>query len=1063
MVLLVTGPASAAATSLGNVSIYNPAGLPRQDMWTRNIPCPQGVVFAGETAISVEDPGTGQREQTSWRPFCALQGSFARWPDGSVKIATVTFPVRLTQGETRTCAVNTGSGANPAFAMHAGVATGLAGIVLELEVEGVTCRLTNYSILEQTSRYQLRRYVGRPATGAARQFMFEVDLKVPSGMRHLRAWITVANSYCRTNPSIPTQNSDLPDIGFVPTQPIRLRVGPTNTWNVHLEFEAEWTLGRAVTVSGLHEIILADPGQQGFYTNRWPHGQGPVYSGVLVLQGGSPSQIEADTANAESTRMWPEGKSLSWAAAGLANPNYENVVPPIPPWFASTAEANAALNDFARAQNNTTVDHAPGQYDTRSHSGLNYRPGDTGAQAAFARITCWPEFTACDSSLRLRPMKRSAYHDTWRPNTCREHDTCAPIRAADHPQAGFFPDEPYFSPAIVPDSFGKNDMVDGANGAYRWSPTGSGGIYGADPQHYARGHVLATAQITGDWGLEKMLQEMTERWLLAFKYKVPPPPFGSYFENLDAARAVDRGFDVGCHLFHLNGRTDLLERINLRCETVWNQWDGATWREFVAIQHAEGSHYERQYHPQDPTEVPGWGEGMAVGGLMAAYALTGNAHARQIAKEISRMVCMYHTQDRTTTALQVLNVTNLYGQVGGTLAQVGDIYIERNEGGVEVARGIFVGETRQDGNVNACLFLRDCSALFPGRVGATLENLRDSACNRTNRSPRSEWQISSRMWWNGGQLLTAGQLLEWDPIGIGGLPGPVEPGRDPKFRNVDWGDFTAFLWWASAAYAYGKMFAQEDNDAAWLARCEAVIAYLKPKVGDRPSGVAFGWDTLPDQSLHQFLALPYIWSESVALPAYPENFAGQGVTPNHILFTWDPVPGAVSYIIKHDQWNSGQFTQEVIGVPGGMTSLFVVGGLLPTSGTVEHEFGILTRTATAQGEFSDLIPVETGTWVDVAPVNQGGYAVGTNAVHLQWLDDDHYRHVSQYRIQRKLHSNPSWTGAVEIVITNPRTQAIGSTDIGGLVDGTEYDFRLRGELDAYVTQWSESQMIATDA
>lgn len=86
------------------------------------------------------------------------------------------------------------------------------------------------------------------------------------------------------------------------------------------------------------------------------------------------------------------------------------------------------------------------------------------------------------------------------------------------------------------------------------------------------------------------------------------------------------------------------------------------------------------------------------------------------------------------------------------------------------------------------------------------------------------WLIAKAIAWNNGQILTQQQLAQrGDPSD----PNTTTPdGYNPQSRwNGSWG--TAYNWWACAAPILGRMWAIEDQDSAWQARCEDIIRSLQ--------------------------------------------------------------------------------------------------------------------------------------------------------------------------------------------------------------------------------------------
>lgn len=844
MVLAILSPRT-TLDRLDSVTLTNPTTLARQDIVTTMLPCPQGRV-TDTTLIAVADPGTGQTEQCQWAPIGA------RWPDGSVALARITFPVTLAGSEVRDCVVGIGAGAITTFTPHPLAVAGIATLLCELEVEGSTLTLSSPQIAFLGPRTMIVRYLQRfPSTaGSTEQVWRHLDIEVLHGLRFARIYHTHGNSYARTNPLDPRIESAHPGTDFDITQTMRLRFGHSELLDVRFWQEQEWTMGRRITASQFTEFDVINPATVPLPTQaRLPDGYSIPLDGVMLFDKPAATGIEQSTIEAERLALPVIAKCNGWVATGLANRLFGGVVPPIPSWFASAQQAEDAANSFRAAQYFDTLAASPFNWKDSSHCGSNRNPGDTGQQRDFSRLHCWPEYRT-RSSVGLLSARRSACAEYLRPTHFREWDTCAVVTKANHPQLWFWNNRYFWNSPNTrsPDALGKGFGLTGPV-----ETGGTGGvlpIFGHPREHYSHQNLLHYTQITGDWRFVNYLNEMCERWMFVHQVGSGSPSI----DGPDAARAVDRGHVTGAHLYFLTGRPDLRAAIDARINDLHdNAWEGRG-RPLEAFYVPDNLPLLARYHPTDKRGVTPWQCGMAVGGLMAAYSATANPKALALAKALSKYICKYAIQDRRAQAYQVINTINEWGQNPGLFVGCvpGDILIERDAGGAEVARGTYVGE--QHDGFNGYVHVKNCTAMFPCRNGAVLENLTNpSATAQRIRFRAQTLQIPKGLYWNDGQPMTQAQWEEWDPRDYSYEKQPYD---DPKFKHIEWADNTDYLLWAAPAAAYGKTWAAEAGDAVWLDIATAWVELIKPTV--RPDG--HGWDYVPAGSAHQLLALPNIWS-----------------------------------------------------------------------------------------------------------------------------------------------------------------------------------------------------------
>jgi len=815
--LKVSGPRSIEFRQVDTVEVYNPSSRARQDMFTTVLPCPQGLVTPS-TLLSVLDPGTGKTEQCEWAPFGLT------WADGTVRFARCTFPVRLAGGQQRQVAIGIGGGDAGTFTIPAAMGTSIAFLAIEIEIEGVTMRLDNPIELYSGNRTRMLRYRQRfPASaGDLRRFWVQADIQLQSGMRHAKMWLSFGNSYWKTNPANPRDPSEVPTYHWEATQPIRVRVGPALYTDWKWNHQAEWGMGRTIA-QGMHQITVLEPNNFPNTTyRRFPDGASVAMFGSLHFV--NPpfviNSLEETTYLAELEQP-VVGMCKGWIAAKLANPLFDNSVPPIPYWFPTEAAAEQEANAVGwAALQDTRLNHMYAFSD--SHSGCNPEPGNTGDQHAFGRALLWPEMRT-KSVVRLLSLFRSEAWEAYRPTTFREWDTCDVVTQANHPLAYFWDCRPM---KTAQDLGGKVGEFHGNNDPpHIQFPDGDAYIYGHDRQHWAMSPTCMMAMVTGDWWLMERLKDKCEQFI----FITPTNSGNPTVDGWDAGRAIDRVMHVAAFLYLLTARDDVKARMLERLTLTRTYWQGQNPTvDFTSIYLTTSEIPQTnigRYHPLGPFLYP-WHDGMAVGGLVATYNVLGAAAADAItiAKSVARYWCLYATQDRTTTAKQVLLCAFTWTDPVYVMPTPGDIMVEYDTNNVEVARGTYVGEYH-DGR-SSFVHLKNCSAIFPGRNGANLTNLTHAGLDKFVINKYVGQQCTVELYWNNGKAYTVAELEQWDSVG----KKPTRPGEEPQFINVRWADATGYLAWDAAAVGYGKKWATEANDAAWLARANALGAELRTQI-----------------------------------------------------------------------------------------------------------------------------------------------------------------------------------------------------------------------------------------
>ena len=273
-------------------------------------------------------------------------------------------------------------------------------------------------------------------------------------------------------------------------------------------------------------------------------------------------------------------------------------------------------------------------------------PGATGDQMDFGVMNCMAavitgEPTALDLYLQ------DALQDSCRPTHFCEADGSL-VRSRNHPQWECWDQETHFNAGVSLDRLGKAPFTN--KETHGW--------HGRDNQHWSSNLICCSYYLTGDPQLALLIDHECETYLA--QQILPLPPFRPGWPGTgpDAARAVGRTMLAGSWMYLCTGRVDIKERIKQRIDlSIYPGWQG---RQI-------GYPYYRPYmiSKTDGRQTPiplnsdasfPWQEGIAATGLEAAYRITGQDNARELAAEIARCMCDFGWQWRAGhTDAQVAN------------------------------------------------------------------------------------------------------------------------------------------------------------------------------------------------------------------------------------------------------------------------------------------------------------------------------------------------------------------------------------------------------------------------
>jgi hypothetical protein len=546
------------------IVVQNLAPYPRREWVQAVVPFAEGAV-TGVPAYHVADTPT----------VCEPFG--ARWPDGSVRQAIVSFRLELTgHGEQRIRLAAGPGEAPPPFA------DGLPEHRIEIEVRSggktITAVLPPVEVLAESPARRVRVFRGRIAdTG----LVGEATLEEFSGQAH--AWFGIGVFF-----SDPTTTSLQFPIDELAVVTHGVAFVPRHARLLGMRVDATDDGARAILLSKSH---LGD-------------GQGVRRVGVLLPPPREGDDLETRWFN-ETVRAAMVCRPLAattWTKTDAFGPF--GVVPPNPPWLQSFEAAHAAARrrhtEFAAfiQKNEGNPFRAPRHgLDTRAH-----RAGD---QPDFGLVALEPVAATGLPSMLLE-VEWSVMQEGCRPVHFFEADG-TPLLARNHPEWVALSGRTHWNIGTSPDRLGK-EHPPAKYDSHNWS--------GIDSEHWSNNYLCAFYQLTGDPSTLLEIRNQAQLWIAA---NTLDKRF--YTSGPGAARAAGRTILSGCWLWLCEPDAELGKRIEDRMhQTMVGTWEGGKWPPgYVRPYDVKGP--DIRYFPGDEPVWAPWEDALAVIGFEAYRVL----------------------------------------------------------------------------------------------------------------------------------------------------------------------------------------------------------------------------------------------------------------------------------------------------------------------------------------------------------------------------------------------------------------------------------------------------------
>lgn len=590
-VLERVGPALAPLNYSTQVTFVNRSGLRRQEWGLVTIPFPQGVWTSGK----------------SFRAAGGLPSEVrhfgATWPDGSIRQAQFAVKLDLAPLSENVVTFEEGPEAPGVFQLSPWVRAGLQNFDLHFEV-GVPNVGICYSRLK-TARLEL--------DGQARKVAYLCG-DVPGTDLVFDIWLTFFQDQdnvgieTRITSSNPASQNWHQDVDFV---------------TLYCTGAQPWLRGAArrgatygpSSANGPNAVRLLGPT---FFFD----GQAQEWWGELFFL--HPTTYNADELRRLETAISAASEPLygcadGWKTTGAYGPFGR--LGDLPPWITDSARAltlarRRAYLNYA-AQVGDPWDDLP--------LGLLAAASNAGDQPDFGvgklQDIYWSGLPDGIEEARL-----NAGEEACRPVHHRELDG-SPVRVANHPNWTAWNGRTHFSTTISPDRLGK-PWPEPWPDAHGWT--------GRDNQHWSSLTLANTYLLTGSWALKMELEHEVELYLAS--QTVPSQKPGWSTNILDTPRAVGRTLLSMSWNFICTGRTDLRDRVAARLrEVLVPQWVGGG---------VTGPVRPVTIATPDPRILPveywtPWEDSLAITGLEAAYRLTGEQAARNVAVLCAKNIITY--------------------------------------------------------------------------------------------------------------------------------------------------------------------------------------------------------------------------------------------------------------------------------------------------------------------------------------------------------------------------------------------------------------------------------------
>jgi len=555
------------------------------------VPFPEGIWTSGKTFKAA---GGLQSE---------VHHFGATWPDGSIRQAQFAVLLDLAPVSEQTVTFEEGQ-ANPGtFTISPWVQTGLSVFDLRFEV-GVP------NVGMRVSRIKNARI---ELDGAARKVVY-LNGDVPGTDLVVDFWLTFFQGQdgvafeSRITSSNPLSQNWRQDVDYV---------------NLSCSGAIPWIRGAARRGAAYSTVTQLGPNQVRLLNNTFFFdGQGQEWWGELYFA--HPTTYDTEELkrleNIISALHSPlYGCAQGWREPGAYGPFGR--LGDLPPWITDNA---TSLTLARRAAYLAWADQVGAPWDDLP-LGLLAAASNSGDQPDFG-IGKLQDIFWSGLPDGIEEARMNASEEACRPVHHREADG-SPVRAINHPNWTAWNGRTHFSTTISPDRLGKPwpEPWPDANG---WT--------GRDNQHWSSLTLANAYLLTGSWALRMELDNEVEIYLAS--QTVPSQKPGWSTNIIDTPRAVGRTLLSMSWNWICMGRTDLKDRMSARLrECISVQWIGAS---------VTGPVRPIGLTTPDPRVLPvefwtPWEDSIAIPGLEAAYRMTGEPSARQVASLCAKNLITY--------------------------------------------------------------------------------------------------------------------------------------------------------------------------------------------------------------------------------------------------------------------------------------------------------------------------------------------------------------------------------------------------------------------------------------
>lgn len=579
--------------TLATVRLDSPSPHQRTNAFFQVIvPFPQGTVAPGDSLMLTNG------DPCEFLPFGAL------WPDGSVRTLKLRGWTSMGPGRKE---INVDRGVGP----NAGIQVKATTEWMTVPAISAVSEAVRISAVS-TSSPQSGPLRGRFTDG---ECWYQLDTEIAPDGSHLYWYLSVGWS----NPLNPASNY---------TMPFPLELAVPAGMAISCQWGSMKGVARVINTDGSMKLALLPVG------TVWGDGQMHCWRGAMLLQP-TPSAFAAlDTPiyAIATHETWRDSKA--WGAFGET--------PGRPAWWPND---QAGTDWVIRQIKNRDLSPKADPWHEQKY-GLRYVPGSTGAQADFGVMNCMAAVMTGEP-LALDLYLQDALQDSCRPTHFCEADASI-VRSRNHPQWMCWDQRTHFNSGVSLDRLGK--ATASSFESHRW--------WGRDNQHWSSNLICCAYYLTGDPQLALIMEHECETYLA--QQALPLPPFRPGWPGTgpDAARAVGRTLLSGSWMYLCTGRLDIQKRIKDRLDlSIYPAWQGrqvgAGYNRPFMIMRTDG---RQSPIPLDSEAVFSWQEGIAATGLEAAYRITGQANARELASEVARSMCDFGWQWRSGNAdAQVAN------------------------------------------------------------------------------------------------------------------------------------------------------------------------------------------------------------------------------------------------------------------------------------------------------------------------------------------------------------------------------------------------------------------------